>query len=81
MEDDTLTLKTRLNVYGRRHIHDHIRTLAAWQVKRDPNHSISEEYDRLLVAGIKAIYNQDVPLNLEPDGSETPPAPAVAQNG
>lgn len=74
-----MTAKHRLNVYGRKHIHDHVRLLAEWKkTKRDPNHTISEEYDTLLIAGIKATYGQDIPLNVAPAAGDTPPAPAVA---
>lgn len=71
--------RTHTSVYGRKHIHDHVKTLAQWRKKTNPAHTISEEFDRLLLAGIKATYNQDVPLDLpESKPNDQPPAPAVS---
>lgn len=74
-------MKHKVNIFGRRHIHDHVRALAIWQQKRNPSHTIADEYDRLIVAGVKALYNQDLPLNPAPkDAPAQPPAPEVASH-
>lgn len=73
--------KTRLNIYGRKHIHKHIRALVEWKSKKDPNHTLSEEYDSLLIAGIKAVYGQSVPLEIVPKDNTPMPAPEVQPHG
>ena len=68
-------MRGKFNIFGRQHIHDYVRTLAEWRKKANPEHCIGDEYDQLLIAGIKAKYNQDVPLELP-----KPPKPAPTEN-
>lgn len=72
-----MTYRRHTTIYGRRHIHNHVRSLCEWKKKINPSHTLSEEFDILLQAGIKAVYGQDVPLeNSTEDASERPPTPA-----
>lgn len=55
-------MKTTTTIYGRRHIHGAVKRLAEWKKKKNPRHTISDEYDELLIAGIKATYGQELPM-------------------
>ena len=62
-------MKYAVNVYGRAWLHDYVKAKAAQRKERDPNHSISQEYDELIVAGARAKYGDELSL-LKPQAQE-----------
>lgn len=67
----------RYSIYGHKHIHEHVKRLAQYEQARNPREfvTISNTYDRILVAGIQLLYQQVIPLDLPPPTSP-PPIPA-----
>lgn len=66
-------MKRTQTIYAQAHIHDAVKRLADWQREANPKHTLSEEYDRILRAGMYALYDVDVPLKPKSAEPQTPP--------